>query len=249
MDTVASGGGLLSRERALPVQTYAKVAGVLLLLTFVAGGFGEAYVPSKVIVATDAAATVENLRSSELMFRLGFAGYLVEACCDVMLALTFYVLLKPVHRYVSLLTAFFGLIGTATFAAAELFYFAPTLALRGGGYLKSFSPDQVNTLVLLSLNLFGLGAVIFTVFYGVGWVLRGYLIFRSGYFPKFLGMLMTMAGLTFIVSNFAVVLAPGYRTDWLLVLMFPGLLLMTIWLLVRGVDLPKWQEKTAASGL
>jgi hypothetical protein len=249
MNTVAFGGGLLSRERALPVQTYAKVAGVLLLLSFVAGGFGEAYVPSKLIVATDAAATVENLKSSELMFRLGFAGYLVEACCDVMLALIFYVLLKPVHRYVSLLAAFFGLIGTATFAAAELFYLAPTLVLRGGGYLKNFSPDQVNTLALLSLNLFGLGAVIFTVFYGVGWVLRGYLIFRSGYFPKFLGILMTMAGLTFIVSNFAAVLAPGYRSDWLLVLMFPGLLLMTLWLLVRGVDLPKWQEKTAASSL
>jgi len=102
MNTVASGGGLLSRERALPVQTYATVAGVLLLLTFVAGGCGEAYVPSKVIVATDAAATVENLKPSELMFRLGFAAYLVEACCDVMLALIFYVLLKPVHRYVSL---------------------------------------------------------------------------------------------------------------------------------------------------
>ena len=249
MNTVASSGGLLSRDRALPVQTYAKVAGVLLLLSFVGGGFGEAYVPSKLIVATDAAATMANLKSSELMFRLGFAAYLVEACCDVMLALIFYVLLKPVHRYVSLLAAFFGLIGTATFAAAEVFYFAPKLVLRGGGYLKSFSPEQVNTLALLSLNLFGMGAVIFTVFYGVGWILRGYLIFRSGYFPKFLGVLMTLAGSTFIVSNFAVVLAPGYRSDWLLVLMFPGLLLMTMWLLVRGVDLPKWQEKTAASSL
>ena len=117
------------------------------------------------------------------------------------------------------------------------------------GMLNVNGEDQVNTLALLSLNLFGLGAVIFTVFYEVGWVLRGYLIFRSGYFPKFVGILMTMAGLTFIVSNFAAVLAPGYRSDWLLVLMFPGLLLMTLWLLVRGVDLTKWQEKTAASGL
>lgn len=119
--------------RALPVQTYAKIAGVLVLLTFVAGGFGEAYVPSKLIIATEAAATVENLKSSDLLFRLSFAGYLVEACCDVTLALLFYVLLKPVHRYVSLLAAFFGLIGTATFAAAELFYFAPPLVLGGGG--------------------------------------------------------------------------------------------------------------------
>jgi hypothetical protein len=249
MIPVAANGSLLAQWRAFPVQTYAKVAGVLLLFSFVAGGFGEAYVPSKLIVATDAIVTVENMKSSDLMFRLGFAAYLVEACCDVMLALIFYVLLKPVHRYVSLLAAFFGLMGTATFAAAELFYFAPTLVLRGGGYLKSFSPDQLNTLALMSLNLFGLGAVIFTVFYGMGWVLRGYLIFHSGYFPKLLGILMTTAGLAFIVSNFAQVLAPGYRSDWLLVLMLPGSLLMTVWLLVKGVDLPKWEEKTAGTSL
>src|SRR5499425_3303211 len=148
----ATANNRLLAPRALPVQMYAKIAGVLMLLSFIGGGFGEAYVPSKLIVATDAAATVQHLSSSELIFRLGFAGYLVEACCDVTLALLFYVLLKPVHRYVSLLAVFLGLMGTATFAAAELFYFAPTLVMRGGGYLKSFSPDQLNTVVLLSLN-------------------------------------------------------------------------------------------------
>src|SRR5215470_3440177 len=104
MDSVAADG-----LRALPVQRYAKLAVVFFLLSFIGGGFGEAYVPSKLIVATEAAATVENLRSSEFIFRLGFVGYLVEACSDVTLALIFYVLLKPVHRYGSLLAAFFGL--------------------------------------------------------------------------------------------------------------------------------------------
>ena len=231
------------------VQRYARIAGVLFLLSFVAGGFGEAYVPSKLIVSGDATATANNIHALGSLFRWGFAGYLVEATCDIALALIFYVLLKPVDRYVSLLAAFFGLMGTATFAASELFYFAPTIVLRGGGYLKSFAPDQLNTLVLLSLNLFGLGAVIFTVFYGMGWVLRGYLIFQSGYFPKFLGILMTIAGLAFIVSNFAQVLAPRYRSDWLLVLMFPGLLLMTVWLFVKGVNLPKWEERTTGNSL
>ena len=249
MNAIAVEPSPLARRRASPVQTYAKIAGVLLLLSFIAGGFGEAYVPSKLVVATDAAATVENLKSSDIMFRLGFAGYLVEACCDIALALIFYVLLKPVHKYVSLLAAFFGLIGTATFAAAELFYFAPTLVLRGSGHLNSFSPDQLKTLALLSLKLFGLGAAIFTVFYGMGWVLRGYLMFHSGYFPKLLGVLMEVAGLAFIVSNFALVLAPQYRLGWLLLAMLPGSLLMTVWLLIKGVDRPKWEEKTAGSNL
>ena len=147
----------MSRGRGASVQTYAKTAGVLVLLSFIMGGFGEVYVPSKLIVATDSAATVEKLKASDTLFRMGFTGYLVEACCDIALALIFYVLLKPVHKYVSLLAAFFGLIGPATFAA-ELFYFAPTLVLRGGSHLKSVSPDQLNTLALLSLKLFGLGA-------------------------------------------------------------------------------------------
>jgi len=249
MIAVAANRTAIAPRWALPVQTYAKVAGVLFLLSFIGGGFGEAYVPSKLIVATDAAATVQNLSSSELLFRLGFAGYLLEACCDVTLALVFYVLLKPVDKYVSLLAAFLGLMGTATFAVAELFYFAPTLLLRGGSYLKSFSPDQLNTLAVLSLKLFGLGAVIFTVFYGLGWVLRGYLMFQSGYFPKFLGVLMSVAGLAFIVSNFMVVLAPRYQASWLPVFMLPGALLLTVWLLLKGVDLPKWEAKKAGSSL
>ena len=247
MSAFAASTSLPAQWRALPVQTYARVTGLLILLSFIGGAFGEAYVPSRLIVATDAIATVENLKSSEVLFRLGFAGYLVEACCDLTLALMLYVLLRPVHRHVSLLAAFFNVMGTATFAAAELFYFAPTLILRSGGYLKSFSPDQLSTLALLSVNLFGLGAVIFTVFYGIAWVLRGYLIIRSGYLPKFLGILMTIAGLVFILSNFAVVLAPGYRADWLPLPMVLGLLSMTVWLLVKGVDLPKWDEKTAGS--
>jgi hypothetical protein len=101
----------------------------------------------------------------------------------------------------------------------------------------------------MSLNLFGLGAVIFTVFYGMGWVLRGYLMFRSDYFPKFLGVLMTAGGLGFISSNFVLALAPGYRSGWLVLLMLPGMLLLTVWLLVKGVDLPKWEEKTAGNSL
>ena len=81
------------------------------------------------------------------------------------------------------------------------------------------------------------------------WRLRGYLMFQSGYFPKLQGVLMEVAGLAFIVSNFALVLAPQHRLGWLLLAMLLGLLSMTVWLLVKGVDLQKWEEKTAGSNL
>ena len=227
------------------VQTYARIAGALGLLSIVAGGFGEAYVPFKLIVPADAAATAENIRTFAFLFRLGFAGYLVEATCDIALALIFYVLLRPVGKDLALLAAFFGLIGTALFGVAELFYFAASLILGGAGYLKAISPDQLNALALLSLKLFGYGGAIFTVFYGMSWVLRGYLIFRSGYLPKFVGVLLVLGGLAFVTRNFALVLAPAFPSASLLLLILPGALSLTLWLLVKGVNLPGWKERMA----
>jgi hypothetical protein len=236
----------LAHARAA-VLAYARIAGVLSLLSLVAGGFGEGYVPSTLVVSADATATAENIRALGSLLRMGFAGYLVEAVCDITLALILYVLLRPVHRDLALLAAFFGLVSTAVFAVAELFYFAAAHILGGAAYLSSFSPDQLNTLALLSLKLFGYGGGLFTVFYGVAWVLRGYLIFRSGYLPKALGILLTIGGLGFVTRNFALVLAPAYASGSLLLLMVPGGLALTVWLLVWGVDVPKWEAKAATA--
>src|SRR5205814_3631917 len=131
----------------------------------------------------------------------GFAVYLVEAVCDIALALVLYVLLRPVRKELALLAAFFGLVSTALFAVAELFYFAASLILGGADYLKTFSPGQLNTLALLSLKLYGYGGGIFMVFYGLASAIRGYLIFRSGYLPRILGVLLVLAGFGFIARN------------------------------------------------
>ena len=212
------------------------MAGVLLLVSLVAGGFGEGYVPAKLIVGSSASATAGNLKAFDWLYRLGFAAYLVEASCDVALAWIFYVLLRPVQKNVALLAAFFGLLSTATFATCELFYVAPLRILGGSDFLKTFSPDQLNTLALLSLKIFGYGGMVFTAFYGVAWMIRGYLMFRSGYLPKFLGVLMGLGGLGFFVRNFLLVLAPDHAPGVLLFLMAPGGLVLTVWLLVMGVE-------------
>src|SRR5713101_8510205 len=125
-------------------QMYARIAGVLFLLSLVAGGFGEFYVPSKLIVSADATATAKNINAFGTLFRLGFAAYLVEAICDIALTLILYVLLRPVRKDLALLAAFFRLVSTAIFGTAELFYFAASLILGGADYLKTFSPDQLN---------------------------------------------------------------------------------------------------------
>ena len=229
------------------VQTYARIAGVLFLITLIAGGFGEGYVPSKFFVSSDAAATVANIKASEFTFRLGFAGFLIESLCDTALALIFYVLLKPVNRNVSLLAAFFGLISTAVFAVTELFCFMGLHIAGSPGYLKGFSTDQLNSLALLSLKFYMIGGMIFSAYYGMAWMLRGYLMFRSSYFPKFLAGLMVIGGAGFFVRNFLLILAPVYAPGWLLMLMFPGALMLMVWLLIKGVDAAKWQARLAAN--
>ena len=227
------------------VQRYARIAGVLFLLTMVAGGFGELIVP-RLIVSADPGATARNIVASDSLFRLAFASYLVEALCDVALAWLLYVLLRPVQQNLSLLAAFFGLVSTAVYAVAELFYFGALLILNGGTeYLKTFSPDQVHGLAFLSLTLFQYGGGLFFVFYGVASILRGYLIFQSGYLPRFLGVLVAFGGAGFVVLNFALVLAPAYASDLLLLPMMLAVVAMTAWFLARGVDIPKWEAKDA----
>lgn len=230
----------------LPVQTYARIAGVLFLISAVAGGLGEFVVPSQVVVSGDATATANNITASESLFRLGFASYVVEALCDVALTLVLYVLLKPIHGNLALLAVFFRLVSTAVFGVAEvLFYSAPPLILGGADYLKTFSPEQLNTLAYLSLRLFGYGTGIAFVFYGVGSFLFGLLIFRSGYLPRILGILLAFSGLGFVARTFLLILAPAYASSVLLLPMALAGLALTAWLLVRGVDVPKWDEKMA----
>jgi len=148
------------------VQRYARAAGIMFLISFAAGSFGEFYVPSKLIVAGNAAATVSNIVDHEMLFRLGFAGYLLEALCDVGLALVLYVLLKPVHRNLALLSAFLGLISTALFAVCEMFFFSAPLLLKNPVFAQSFSKEQLDALIYFFVRVYAVGAGLFMVFYG-----------------------------------------------------------------------------------
>jgi hypothetical protein len=227
------------------VKTYSRAVGVLLILSIVGGWFGEMYVPS-VIMTGDAAGTANQLRQNEGLFRLGFAAYLVEAFSDVVLAWLFYVLLRPVHRELALLSAFFGLVSMSLFAVTQMFHFCAPVFLSGRKYLTAFSPDQLEAFASLFLSLYGRLSGLFMLFYGSGWILRGYLSFKSGYLPRFLGVLMVLAGAGFVAKNITKVLAPAYSWDALLAPMFLNVVVLAIWMLARGVDRDKWGRAIAA---
>jgi hypothetical protein len=238
---------LSAKERAGSIQTYARIAGVVFLVAIVGGGFGEFFAPSTLIVPGDATATAQHLITSDLFFRLGFLAYLTEAITDVTLTFLLYVLLRPVHANLAKLAVLFRIMATATFAFGELFYFAPSLILGGDGYLKTFSPAQLQTLALLSLNVYGLVGGLFTVFYGIASLLFGFLLFRSGYLPRVLGALWVLGGLGFVTWNVLLVLAPAYVSPFLPVPQLLAILSSGLWLLVKGVDVEKWKEHEAVA--
>jgi hypothetical protein len=233
------------RVPADSVQTYARIAGVVFLLAIVGGTFGEAYAPSQLIVAGNASATAHNVTASAQLVRLGFLGYLIEAFTDVVLAFLLYILLRPVHANLAFLAVLFRIMATATFAFAEVFYFVPSLILGGDAYLKTFSSGQLQTLALLSFNVYGFAGSFSQVFYGIASIILGYLMFRSGYLPRVLGALLVLGGLGFIISTLAQVLAPVYASPLLLLPTILAMLSLGLWLLVRGVNLVKWNERKA----
>ena len=227
------------------VKTYSRAVGLFLILSMLGGWFGEMHVPS-LMMAGDAAATAANLRLHDGLFRLGFAAYLAEAFSDIVLAWLFYVLLKPVHRDLALLAAFFGLVSTSLFAVTKMFYFAAPMFLSGRAYLTAFPPDQLEALASLFLSLYGGLSGLTMIFYGAAWIIRGWLTFRSTYLPRWLGALMAAAGLGFAAKTITLVLVPSYSWDVLLAPMFLNAVALTIWMLARGVDRDKWDRATAA---
>ncbi|HKY97569.1 MAG TPA: DUF4386 domain-containing protein [Gemmatimonadaceae bacterium] len=225
------------------VQKYARFAGLLFLISIAGGWLGELYIPSQLIVTGDATETAANIRESALLLRIGFATYLIEAICDITLAWALYVLLKPVDKNLALLAAFFGLVSTATFAGMEHFYFASLYPQSGAEYLKTFTPAQLDSLSLLMLKLYGGG--LFMAFYGLATGIRGYLIYRSKFLPAWLGVIMMIAGSGFILKNFTLVLVPDYSSDFFLLPTFLTAVSMAFWLLIKGVDVAKWEAEGA----
>ncbi len=229
-------------------QRYTRAAGVMFLISFLAGSFGEYYVPSKLIVAGNAAATAANIVNHEMLFRLGFAAYLLEALCDVALSLVLYVLLRPVNRNLALLSAFFGLISTALFAVCEMFFFSAPMLVNSPVF-ASFSREQLEALVYFLVRIYASGAALFMVFYGAAELIRSYLLYRSGYFPRFIGVLVAVLGVAFVIKNFTLVLAPAYSSDLLLLPAPITVLVLTVWFLTKGVDVDEWNRRSMQTSL
>src|SRR5215203_6772969 len=225
---------------------YARVAGVLILVILVVGPFSLIYVPSTLIVPGDATATADNIRASELLFRLGIVSQSVVFLTEIVVTVILYVLLRPVSRMLALVAAFARLAMAVIQGINLLPYFTALLLLSGAGYLTVFEPDQSDALALLFLNAHEGAVYIWQLFFGFHLLVLGYLIYKSGYFPWILGVLMVLGSLGYLTDAYGNMLNPNYDETfgWIVgVGAIIGELPFFLWLLIKGVNVQRYNER------
>jgi hypothetical protein len=244
-------GTAVMKERIAEMspQVYARIGGVLYLIVIVIGFCSEFFVRDKLVASGDVTATAHNLLAAEPLWRISIAGDLLLLVCAVPLTLILYVLLRPVNQHLALLAVFFNLVEFPIEAVSKLCLFAALFLSGNADYLKAFEPHQLHALVKISLKLHDYGFAVDLVFFGFACLVYGYLLFRSGYFPKTLGVLMAIAGLSYLTNSFTLILAPAYAgtTFPILVLALIGELSFCLWLMVKGVNIQRWKQQASAA--
>jgi len=230
-------------------QLYARTGGVLYLITIIVGIFNEAFVKGSIVVSGDATATAANLRSMESLWRFGIAGEMLMIICTVALTLILYVLLRPVNKDLAMLAAFFSLVATAVDSAYSLQLVEALFPLGNATYLKAFTPEQLYAMASMSLKSHIIGFGISLLIFGPFFLVTGHLIFRSTYLPRAIGILYQIGGLAYMVNGFVLVLAPGLAGQIFSIIVIPAFVGETsfcLWLIVKGVNVEKWNAKIGA---
>jgi Domain of unknown function (DUF4386) len=231
-------------------KKYSRIGGVLYLVIIGIGLWGESFVRERLIVSGDSTTTAANIRSMESLWRFSIAAELFLLLCAVTLTWIFFVLLRPVSADLALLATFFNLVSMSMEAVIQLNLLAALFPLGNVAYLKAFTPEQLSTMAYLPLKLHGFGFGISLIFFGCWCLVMGYLILRSGYVPKALGVLLQIAGLCYLTNSFALLLAPDFQDrifPAILVPAFVGELSLSLWLSLKGIDVAKWEETVSAS--
>ena len=229
-------------------QRYARIGGALYLAIIVLGAFAEGFVANKLVVAGDAATTAANILASPGLWRLSVAGDLIVVLCAVPLLWIEYLLLRPVSKQLVLLAVLFNLASLAVEAISKVFLLVVMPTLGSADYLKAFDPHQLQILANLALSSHDVAFNIALIFFGFTCIVNGYLIFRSGYLPKFVGILMQIAGLSYLTACFAALFAPAFADLITPAILLPPLIgesSFCLWLLVKGVNIPKWKERVS----
>ncbi|KAF5423208.1 MAG: protein of unknown function (DUF4386) [Candidatus Methanocomedens sp.] len=198
------------------------------------------YVPTTLIVPGDATTTANNIMDNELLFRMGIVGSIITQLIQILVVLVLYKLLKTVNKNHASLMVIFALVGVPIAMLNTLNRVAALLLLNGADYLQVFGADQLHAQMMLFLNLNEQGVMIASIFWGLWLFPLGYLIYKSGYFPRILAVLVIMAGFGYLIDFFTHFLLPNYETIGpVLELMTVGETIFMAWVLLKGAKIPK----------
>jgi hypothetical protein len=231
------------------IQKTARMAGFLYFIYIVTTIVADVFGRSKLIVFGDAAATAQNIMASEWQFRIGITGDLVSAVFFLLAAWALYVLLKPVNKDLALLFVLLNLGGVAVYSINLLNQFAAVLLLSGADYLKVFQADQLQALAMFFLNVHHNGYWIAQIFFGAWLFPLGYLVFKSGFLPRILGIVMMIHCVGWLMTFLQFFLFPGFEVITYLTypLGFISEFGLTLWLLIKGVNVEQWKKRALES--
>lgn len=216
----------------------ARIAGLFYLVVAVLGGFAHFGVRAKVYVAGDAAATAHNVVANAGLVRFGFVADLVQATFFLLVAMTLYLLLKHVHQHVAQAMVTVVAIAVTITCLNMVHQLGALLVATDAGYASVADPD---TLVLLMLDLQHYGYLIAQIFFGLWLLPLGYLVYRSGMFPRVLGVLLVLACAAYLVDALALLSAPKLGaaiSPYVVVLPTIAEISLLLWLLVKGAKAP-----------
>jgi hypothetical protein len=223
----------------------ARIAGLLYLIAGMTYSFADGSVRGKLVVVGNAGATARNILAHQGLYRLGYAAEIVSVVCYIAVTLILYDIFRPVSRSMSLLAAFFSLTGCTIQAVSSLLHLAPLVILGGESYFSAFTAEQSQALALMFLNLRAQAANIYMEFFGCYCLLLGYLIFKSRFMPRILGVFMAIAGL-----SYQLFLSPPLAKQLFPYVVAPagalGELSFILWLVVMGVNSQRWKERAGA---
>jgi len=223
----------------------ARTFGALYLVNIVFGAFALGVVPS-ILVVHNMATTAHNIQAHELLYRLSLAAHVVVNVTNIPMAVIFYELFKVVNRRLALLEVFFGLVATAIEAAGILSQFTPLVLLGNSHYTRALSPAQLHALAYLPGDLSTINYSIYGVFYGLGFVCDAYLVLKSTFLPRAIGVLLAIDALNYLGVGFTTMLAPGVAAHLGAWTGLPTIIAegsLCLWLLVAGVDVERWKER------
>jgi hypothetical protein len=222
-----------------------RLCGVNYVVIIILGMFVELFARGRIVVAGNASATTANLRAMETLWRVGVAAELVMVLCAVFSATLLYVLLRPVSRDLALLATFFSLVAAAVEAAHSLKLLEALFPLGSAGYLGAFTPGQLDAIASLAMKSHASGYGMALLLFGPLFLVRGYLILKSVYLPRALGLLYQLSGVSYLALGFGLILAPRFTSRNFMAITLPAFIgeaSLALWLLVKGVDMEAWEQ-------